>query len=108
LIKVIYRQNRGLKMELSLNEVRSIAKLCRIRLTEKEIKSLQDDLKNIFEYFSDLETLDTSSVEPTGWNVQNQNVLREDIAYDSLPATKILSNSPNTDNNFIKVRRVLN
>ncbi|GIS68738.1 MAG: hypothetical protein CM1200mP8_2960 [Chloroflexota bacterium] len=47
-------------MELSLNEVRSIAKLCRIKLTEKELKSLQDDLKNIFEYFSDLDALDTS------------------------------------------------
>ena len=95
-------------MELSLNEVRSIAKLCRIKLTEKELKSLQDDLKNIFEYFSDLDTLDTSEVKPTGWNVQNQNVLREDVARDSLPTEQILSNSPNSEKQFIKVKRVLN
>ena len=95
-------------MELSLNEVRSIAKLCRIKLNEKELKSLQDDLKNIFEYFSDLDTLDTSEVKPTGWNVQNQNVLREDVARDSLPTEQILSNSPNSEKQFIKVRRVLN
>ena len=95
-------------MELSLNEVRSIAKLCRIKLTEKELKSLQDDLKNIFEYFSDLDTLDTSEVKPTGWNVQNQNVLREDVARDSLPTEQILSNSPNSEKQFIKVRRVIN
>jgi len=95
-------------MELSLNEVRSIAKLCRIKLTEKELKSLQDDLKNIFEYFSDLDTLDTSEVKPTGWNVQNQNVLREDVAHDSLPTEQILSNSPNSEKQFIKVRRVIN
>ena len=95
-------------MELSLNEVRAIAKLCRIKLTEKELKSLQDDLKNIFEYFSDLDTLDTSEVKPTGWNVQNQNVLREDVARDSLPTEQILSNSPNSEKQFIKVRRVLN
>ena len=95
-------------MELSLNEVRSISKLCRIKLTEKELKSLQDDLKNIFEYFSDLDTLDTSEVKPTGWNVQNQNVLREDVARDSLPTEQILSNSPNSEKQFIKVRRVLN
>ena len=95
-------------MELSLNEVRSIAKLCRIKLNEKELKSLQDDLKNIFEYFSDLDTLDTSEVKPTGCNVQNQNVLREDVARDSLPTEQILSNSPNSEKQFIKVRRVLN
>ena len=95
-------------MELSLTEVRSIAKLCRIRLTEQEITSLQDDLRNIFEYFSDLDTLDTSNVDPTGWNVQNQNVLREDVAADSLSTEEILANSPDTDKNFIKVRRVLN
>ena len=95
-------------MELSLTEVRSIAKLCRIRLTEQEITSLQDDLRNIFEYFSDLDTLDTSNVDSTGWNVQNQNVLREDVAADSLSTEEILANSPNTDKNFIKVRRVLN
>ena len=95
-------------MELSLTEVRSIAKLCRIKLTEHEIKSLQGDLKNIFEYFSDLDALDTSSVEPTGWNVQSQNVLREDVVGDSLTSEEVLANSPDTDNNFIKVRRVLN
>lgn len=95
-------------MELSLTEVRSIAKLCRIRLTEQEITSLQDDLRNIFEYFSDLDTLDTSNVDSTGWNVQNQNVLREDVAVDSLSTEEILANSPDTDKNFIKVRRVLN
>ena len=95
-------------MELSLTEVRSIAKLCRIRLTEHEITSLQDDLRNIFEYFSDLDTLDTSNVDSTGWNVQNQNVLREDVAADSLSTEEILANSPDTDKNFIKVRRVLN
>jgi len=95
-------------MELSLTEVRSIAKLCRIRLTEQEITSLQDDLRNIFEYFSDLDTLDTSNVDSTGWNVQNQNVLREDVAADSLSTEEILANSPDTDKNFIKVRRVLN
>ena len=95
-------------MDLSLNEVRSIAKLCRIKLNEKELKSLQGDLKNIFEYFSDLDTLDTSEVKPTGWNVQSQNVLREDVAHDSLPTEQILSNSPNSEKQFIKVRRVLN
>ena len=95
-------------MELSLTEVRSIAKLCRIRLTEQDITSLQDDLRNIFEYFSDLDTLDTSNVDSTGWNVQNQNVFREDVAADSLSTEEILANSPDTDKNFIKVRRVLN
>ena len=95
-------------MELSLTEVRSIAKLCRIRLTEQEITSLQDDLRNIFEYFSDLDTLDTSNVDSTGWNVQNQNVLREDVAADSLSTEEILANSPDTEKNFIKVRRLLN
>ena len=55
-----------------------------------------------------MDALDTSEVEPTGWNVQNQNVLREDVAHDSLPTKQILSNSPNSEKQFIKVRRVLN
>lgn len=95
-------------MELSLNEVKSIAKLCRIRLTEKEVNALQNDLRNIFDYFSDLESLDTENVEPTGWTVQNQSGLREDIASYSMPTAEILANAPDTDKNFIKVRRVLN
>ena len=95
-------------MELSLNEVKSIAKLCRIRLTEKEVNALQGDLRNIFDYFSDLEALATENIEPTGWAVQNQSVLREDIASFSMTTAEILANAPDTDENFIKVRRVLN
>ena len=95
-------------MELSLSEVESIAKLCRIKLTTEEVTNLQHDLQNIFDYFSDLDSLDTAGIEPTGWTVQNQSVLRHDIISDSMNTAEVLSNAPDTDNTFIKVRRVLN
>ena len=95
-------------MKLSLGEIESIAKLCRIRLTTEEINDLQDELKNIFDYFSDLDALDTRDVDPTGWTVQSQSVLRHDITAESMATAEILSNAPDTDNNFIKVKRILN
>ena len=95
-------------MEIPLTEIKAIAKLCRIRLSEKEANALQGDLRNIFGYFSDLEALDTGNIEPTGWTVQNQSVLREDVASFSMPKAEILANAPDTDESFIKIRRVLN
>jgi aspartyl-tRNA(Asn)/glutamyl-tRNA(Gln) amidotransferase subunit C len=95
-------------MELSLSEVESIAKLCRIKLTAEETNNLQHELQNIFDYFSDLDALDTAGVEPTGWAIQDQSVLRQDIISDSMNPADVLSNAPDTDNTFIKVRRVLN
>lgn len=77
-------------------------------LGEAEIESLGGDLNNIVAYIEQLSELDTEGVEPTYMTVDLENVWREDeiIDYD-LPREDLLALAPDTDDNQIKVPKVL-
>jgi aspartyl-tRNA(Asn)/glutamyl-tRNA(Gln) amidotransferase subunit C len=51
--------------------------------------------------------VDTTDVPPTAHSIALENVLREDEAGPSLPADQVLANAPNREDDFFKVRAVL-
>ena len=63
---------------ISKDEVKHLAELSSISLSEEEISNLQTDLGNIVEYIEQLSELNTDDVEPTYSVSKNQNVWRED------------------------------
>jgi len=65
---------------ITKEEVKHIAKLARLGLTEKEIGKYQKDLSLIFDYFKKLEKVDVSSVEATSHPLAIKNVMRRDEA----------------------------
>ena len=64
--------------KISKDEVKHLAELSSISLSEEEISNLQTDLGNIVEYIEQLGELNTDGVEPTYSVSKNQNVWRED------------------------------
>lgn len=72
---------------LTEEQVRHIAKLARLRLTEAEVKKFSSELTSIFDYIAVLNELDTENVPPTAQVTGLQNVLREDVVVPS-EATK--------------------
>ncbi|MDO4872164.1 MAG: Asp-tRNA(Asn)/Glu-tRNA(Gln) amidotransferase subunit GatC [bacterium] len=64
--------------KISKDEVKHLAKLSNISLSEDEAASLQGDLANIVAYIEQLDELNTDGVEPTYSVSKNQNVWRED------------------------------
>lgn len=64
--------------KISKDEVKHLADLSSISLSEQEISNLQTDLGNIVEYIEQLGELNTDGVEPTYSVSKNQNVWRED------------------------------
>ena len=88
-------------------QVRRVAKLSRLDLTEGEIKEFTGQLEAILEYVDKMNQLDTEGVEPLAHCLPISNCLREDKAKDSLGAESIMANAPQRDGDFFKVPRIL-
>jgi aspartyl-tRNA(Asn)/glutamyl-tRNA(Gln) amidotransferase subunit C len=94
---------------ISKEEVKHIAKLARLGLTEKEIGKLQKELSSILDYFEKLEEVDVSGVEPTTHSVRVENIMREDEKrVNRKPqAAKLLELAPETKNSYLKTKPIL-
>ena len=65
-------------MSLSLDEVRRIARLARIELSPSETETTRDQLNGIFAFIEQLQTVDTTGIEPMSHAVDVVQRLRED------------------------------
>ncbi len=93
---------------LSQDEVEHIALLSRIGLNKDEIPMYQKDLSAVFDFFRELETLPTDTIEPIGHITGRTDVMRSDeqVMFEKSGKTQILRNAPDTKDNFLKVRSV--
>ena len=91
------------KNKVSKNEVRKIASLARLSLSEKELESRTDDMNNILNYMDTLNEIDTDNVEEL-YNVNDMsNPLRDDTFEKSLEKKDVLKNSPSSNHDYIEV-----
>jgi hypothetical protein len=67
--KIECNQLREVRMQLSHEEVRKIAELAKLELTEDEVRLYAGQLSAILGYFRDLQTLDTSAIPPTAFTI---------------------------------------
>lgn len=94
---------------LSQKEVKNIASLARIGVSEADVEKYQKDLSAVLDYFKTLEELDTTGIEPIGHATAQENVLRGDMVevFGDEGREAILKNAPETKNKYIKVKSVL-
>lgn len=88
-------------------DVRDVARLARIELTDEEATTFQAQLASVLEYVEHLGTLDISGVEPTAHASPVFNVLREDATAPGLDRAAILANAPHAANNLVLVTKVI-
>ena len=94
-------------MKLSHDEVLHIALLARVGLTDTEVKRLSAQLSNILDNFEALQQVDTTGVSPTAQSIALQNVMGDDNVAASLPPDEVLANAPQREEDFFRVRAVL-
>ena len=92
---------------LTTDEVRHIALLARVGMTDDEVELMRDNLSDILEQFEALSGVDTGDLEPTGHSVDLLSVMREDAARPSLAREDTLSNAPNREGDLVRVKAVL-
>jgi aspartyl-tRNA(Asn)/glutamyl-tRNA(Gln) amidotransferase subunit C len=93
--------------KIDKEQVRKVAKLSRLDLTEDEIEEFTGQLSAILEYVEKMNELDTENVEPLAHCLPISNVFRQDIVKNSLGTEKALANAPQRDGEFFKVPKIL-
>lgn len=93
--------------KITLEEIRNVAFLSRLVMTDGEMEIFKDQLGKILEYASVLDELDIKDVEPTSHVVPLKNVFREDEVKPSLPVEEALANAPDPAGNFFTVPRII-
>ena len=92
---------------LTTEEVRHIALLARVGMTDDEIELMRDQLSDILAQFEALSGVDTGDLEPTGHSVDLLSVMREDVTRPSFEREDALANAPNREGELIRVKAVL-
>ncbi len=94
-------------MKISREEVLHIALLARLGLTDEEVDRLSEQLSDILENFEILQQVDTTDIPPTAQSISLQNVTSDDKVAASLPPDVVLANAPQKEEDFFRVRAVL-
>lgn len=96
------------KTTISIEDVRYIADLAKIAITDQEAAKLREELATILGYVRQLDSLDTVGVEPTYQVTGLTNVDRDDVIIDyGVSQQDLLRNAPQSQQQQIKVPKVL-
>ena len=93
-------------MSLTIDQVKKVATLARLELSDADLAKMADQLNNILKYVDQLAEVDTDGVEPMAHPLPVQNVFREDVPTPSLAVDAALQNAPNRLADFFGVPAV--
>jgi aspartyl-tRNA(Asn)/glutamyl-tRNA(Gln) amidotransferase subunit C len=94
-------------MALSPEEVRWVAHLARLELSDPELEAMAQQLGAILDYVDLLQRIDTTGIEPLAHPLPLSNVFRDDAPIDSLPVDAAMANAPDRRGDFYAVPAVL-
>lgn len=94
-------------MKLTNDQVKHVAKLANLTLTQEEVLKFADQLSETLSFVEQLERVDTTNIEPTNQVTGLTNVLREDETAPSLSQADALRNTKSKVDGFFKVPAVL-
>ena len=92
---------------LSADDVRHVAALTHLALTDEEVERMRSQLSAVLEHFQSLQAVDTTGVEPTGHSTDVRSIMRDDEPGDSLDRSSVLANAPHSEDDYFRVRPVL-
>ena len=94
-------------MSVSSQQVRHIAKLARIGMSDAEIEALVPELNNILGWVEQLSEVDTDGVEPLATVIDQKLRLRDDLITDGNIRDEILANAPEAQHGFFAGPKVI-
>ena len=94
-------------MSLTTDQVRWVAHLARLELSDAELATMTQQLSGIIDYVDQLQQVNTDGVEPLAHPLPIHNVFRDDEPRPSLPVAAALANAPDRHGDFYGVPAVL-
>ena len=95
---------------ISKEQIDHIAKLAKIKLTEKEEEKFANDLSSILDYIDKLNKVDTENIKPIQQITGLDNITRSDVEIRNPKSeirNKILDEAPDRKDNYFKVPKIL-
>ena len=94
-------------MPIPPEEVRRIAALAHLELSEAEVQRYSDDLSRILDYIDQLKEVNTEGIEPLIHVFDRRGSGRPDQVGPSLPVSDALHDAPKRQDDFYQVPRVV-
>ena len=94
-------------MTIDLKTIKHISKLSRISVDDEKAKKLAGDMNSIFDFIEKLKELDTDNVEPLTSVAETTLKLRVDEVKSGNIREQVLKNSPDENDDFFVVPRVV-
>ncbi|QIL02573.1 Asp-tRNA(Asn)/Glu-tRNA(Gln) amidotransferase subunit GatC [Sphingomonas sinipercae] len=94
-------------MSVTSEQIRHIAKLARIAMSDDELGRLVPELNNILGWVEQLGEVDTDGVEPLATVIESKLRLREDSVTDGNCRDAVLANAPGAEHGFFAVPKVI-
>ena len=92
---------------LSEEEVKKVAGMARIALTDEEVAKFQKDLSSVLDYVDVLKEVDTEGLEIVSSVTGLENVTRPDVAKPIDYQEEIMANAPERKDRYYKVKSIL-
>jgi aspartyl-tRNA(Asn)/glutamyl-tRNA(Gln) amidotransferase subunit C len=92
---------------ISIEQVKHVAHLARLAITEEEAEMFTKQLDAIITFAEQLNELDTENVPPTSHVLNMKNVMREDVPAKGLPLEDVLKNAPDQQDGQFRVPAIL-
>jgi len=90
-------------MSITRDQIKHLAHLSRLQLSEKELDAMQGDMENILKFVAQIDALDLSGVEPLTQMSDSVDVMREDEVRDMLSKEQALKNAPDANSDYFRV-----
>ncbi len=92
---------------IDIDQVRKVASLARLQLSEAEEQQFTGQLNSILDYVQQLDELDTQDVPPTTRAIEVSNITRPDTLETFAEREDILNNAPEREADFFKVPKIM-
>jgi aspartyl-tRNA(Asn)/glutamyl-tRNA(Gln) amidotransferase subunit C len=92
---------------ISLDEVKHVARLAHLALSDEELARCSQELNRILDHFRALQEIDTADVPITSHAIPMLNVYRDDVVGKSLPTEAVVANAPDGVDEFFRVPRIV-
>ncbi|WP_269622311.1 Asp-tRNA(Asn)/Glu-tRNA(Gln) amidotransferase subunit GatC [Prochlorococcus marinus] len=93
--------------KITPEDVRKVAKLARLEISEEDVSIYTSQLEKILEYVAQLDNINTDNIPPTTRAVEVVNVLREDTVTKEIDREELLNLAPEREGEFYKVPKIL-
>jgi aspartyl-tRNA(Asn)/glutamyl-tRNA(Gln) amidotransferase subunit C len=90
-------------MSISKEQIKHLAHLSRLQLSDKEVDAMQGDMENILKFVAQIDKLDLTGVEPLTQMSDSVDVMREDEIRDMLTKEQALKNAPDANSDYFRV-----